>query len=159
MCNSNHVPTVAGEGKTYLNGKEYDLSEFYASPFVEAADSDNVAPVVAAAVTQYVILGRGVWSPGTLALLGGATGLAMALMESFALLKTVTLLNVAAWVSYYIAVGSYTNLIGNAFVLVGVIASIWQRARRTAEPPTITASGLTVPVDTGSLRRVLHSEQ
>lgn len=115
--------------------------------------------VVAAAVTQYVILGRGVWSPGTLALLGGATGLAMALMESFALLKTVTLLNVAAWVSYYIAVGSYTNLIGNAFVLVGVIASIWQRARRTAEPPTITASGLTVSVDTGSLRRVLHSEQ
>lgn len=83
----------------------------------------------------------------------------MALMESFALLKTVTLLNVAAWVSYYIAVGSYTNLIGNAFVLVGVIVSIWQRARRTAEPHTITASGLTVPVDTGSLRRVLHSEQ
>lgn len=80
--------------------------------------------VVAAAVTQYVILGRGLWSPGTLTLLGGATGLAMALMESFALLKTVTLLNVAAWVSYYIAVGSYTNLIGNAFVLVGVIVSI-----------------------------------
>lgn len=49
MCNSNHVPTVAGEGKAYLNGKEYDLSEFYASPFVEAADSDNVAPVVAVA--------------------------------------------------------------------------------------------------------------
>lgn len=115
--------------------------------------------VVAAAVTQYAILGRGLWSPGTLALLGGATGLAMALMESFALLKTVTLLNVAAWVSYYIAVGSYTNLIGNAFVLVGVIMSIWQRARRTAEPHTITASCLTVPVDTGSLRRVLHSEQ
>lgn len=115
--------------------------------------------VVAAAVTQYAILGRGVWSPGTLALLGGATGLAMALMESFALLKAVTLLNVAAWVSYYIAVGSYTNLIGNAFVLIGVIVSIWQRARRTAEPPTITASGLTVPVDTGSLRRVLHSKQ
>ena len=77
--------------------------------------------VVAAAVTQYVILGRGLWSPGTLALLGGATGLAMALMESFALLKTVTLLNVAAWVSYYIAVDSYTNLIGNAFVLVSLV--------------------------------------
>lgn len=28
--------------------------------------------VVAAAVTQYAILGRGLWSPGTLALLGGA---------------------------------------------------------------------------------------
>lgn len=61
--------------------------------------------------------------------------------------------------SYWRIDGSYTNLIGNAFVLVGVIVSIWQRARRTAEPPTITASGLTVPVDTGSLRRVLHSEQ
>ena len=49
MCDSNHVPTVVGEGKAYLNGKECDLSEFYASPFVEAADSENVAPVVAVA--------------------------------------------------------------------------------------------------------------
>lgn len=53
MCNSNHVPTVAGEGKTYLNGKEYDLSEFYASglgdTLTEATNSDTVTPVAEAA--------------------------------------------------------------------------------------------------------------
>ena len=53
MCNSNHIPTVVGEGKTYLNGKEYDLSEFYASglgdPLTEATNSDTVTPVAEAA--------------------------------------------------------------------------------------------------------------
>lgn len=53
MCNSNHVPTVAGEGKTYLNGKECDLSEFYASglgdTLTEATNSDTVTPVAEAA--------------------------------------------------------------------------------------------------------------
>lgn len=50
MCNTDHIPTVAGEGKAYLNGKEYDLSEFYApelsNPFTEATDNDTVAPVM-----------------------------------------------------------------------------------------------------------------
>ena len=53
MCNSKHIPTVVGEGKTYLNGKEYDLSEFYASglgdPLTEATNSDTVTPVAEAA--------------------------------------------------------------------------------------------------------------
>lgn len=53
MCNSNHVPTVAGEGKAHLNGKEYDLSEFYApglsDPITEATNSDTVTPVAEAA--------------------------------------------------------------------------------------------------------------
>lgn len=31
MPNGDHIPTILGEGKAYLNGKEYDLSEFYAS--------------------------------------------------------------------------------------------------------------------------------
>lgn len=53
MPNTDHIPAVAGEGKAYLNGKEYDLSESYApelsNPFTEATDNDTVAPVVKAA--------------------------------------------------------------------------------------------------------------
>lgn len=130
---------------------------FVQSPIYRAA-SMSVA-VGTAAVTQYGILGWGLWSPGTLALLGGLTGLVMALLENFVALKTVTVLNVACWVSYYILVGSYTNIIGNGLVLVGVALSVWQRMH-TTEPPPITSSGITVPVDTGSLRQAeLHNEQ
>lgn len=53
MCNSKHIPTVVDEGKTYLNGKEYDLSEFYApglgDPITEAVDSDTATTVAEAA--------------------------------------------------------------------------------------------------------------
>ena len=83
----------------------------------------------------------------------------MALLENFVALKTVTVLNVACWVSYYILVGSYTNIIGNMLVLVGVALSVWRHVH-TTEPPPITSSGVTVPVDTGSLRQAeLRNEQ
>lgn len=53
MPNGDHIPTILGEGKAYLNGKEYDLSESYApelsNPFTEATDSDTVTPVAEAA--------------------------------------------------------------------------------------------------------------
>lgn len=130
---------------------------FVQSPAYRGA-SMSIA-VGTAAVTQYGILGWGLWSPGTLALLGGLTGLVMALLENFVALKTVTVLNVACWVSYYILVGSYTNIIGNMLVLVGVALSVWRHVRAT-EPPPITSSGVTVPVDTGSLRQAeLRNEQ
>lgn len=49
MPSSDHIPTVLGEGKVYLNGKEYDFSKFYApelgDPFPEATGSDAGAPV------------------------------------------------------------------------------------------------------------------
>lgn len=109
----------------------------------------------AAAFNQYFILGWGLWSPGTFALLGGFTGLLMALMERFVVLKVVTLLNVGFWVSYYLMVGSYTNLIGNALVLFGLVVSVWRHVHKgSVEPAPITASGVTVPVDTGNLHRI-----
>lgn len=53
MPNGDHIPTTLGEGKAYLNGKEYDLSEFYASglsdTLTEATNSDTVTPVAEAA--------------------------------------------------------------------------------------------------------------
>lgn len=53
MPNGDHIPTILGEGKAYLNGKEYDLSEFYASglsdTLTEATNSDTVTPVAEAA--------------------------------------------------------------------------------------------------------------
>lgn len=87
-----------------------------------------------AAYVQYIALGWGFFSPGTLAILGGATGLLMAIAHSFAALKTYTVLNVICWSSYCIVVGSFGNLIGNAFVLIGVAISVWKhvKARRCA---------------------------
>lgn len=53
MSNADHIPTVLGEGKAYLNGKEYDFSKFYApeldDPLPEATGSDAGAPVTKAA--------------------------------------------------------------------------------------------------------------
>ena len=52
MSSSDHIPAVLGEGKAYLNGKEYDFSKFYASesgdPFTEATGSDAVTAVAEA---------------------------------------------------------------------------------------------------------------
>mgnify|MGYP000872646416 CR=1 FL=1 len=54
MPNCDPIPTVLGEGKAYLNGKEYDLPLFCApapgDPFAEATGSDAVTP--AAEVTE-----------------------------------------------------------------------------------------------------------
>mgnify|MGYP003063991615 FL=1 len=95
-----------------------------------------------AAYVQYIVLGWGFLSPGTLAILGGATGLLMAIAHSFAALKTYTVLNVICWSSYCILVGSFGNLVGNAFVLVGVAISVWKHVkekRSTTELETITS--------------------
>jgi hypothetical protein len=52
MSSSDHIPAVLGEGKAYLNGKEYDFSKFYApesgDPFTEATGSDAVTAVAEA---------------------------------------------------------------------------------------------------------------
>lgn len=52
MSSSDHIPAVLGEGKAYLNGKEYDFSKFYApesgDPFAEATGSDAVTAVAEA---------------------------------------------------------------------------------------------------------------
>lgn len=82
-----------------------------------------------AAYVQYIVLGWGFFSPGTLAILGGATGLLMAIAHSFAALKTYTVLNVICWSSYCILVGSFGNLVGNAFVLVGVAIAVWKHVK------------------------------
>ena len=66
----------------------------------------------------------------------------MAIAHSFAALKTYTVLNVACWSSYCILVGSFGNLVGNAFVLIGVAIAVWKhiKAKRNAtEPETITS--------------------
>lgn len=87
-----------------------------------------------AAYVQYIILGWSFFSPGTLAILGGATGLLMVIAHSFAALKTYTVLNVICWSAYCIIVGSFGNLVGNAFVLIGVAISVWKhiKSRRYA---------------------------
>lgn len=52
MLNCDPIPTVLGEGKAYLNGKEYDFSKFYApepgDPFTEATGSDAVTAIAEA---------------------------------------------------------------------------------------------------------------
>lgn len=98
-----------------------------------------------AAYVQYVVLGWGFFSPGTLAILGGATGLLMAIAHSFAALKSYTVLNVICWSSYCILVGSFGNLVGNVFVLIGVAISVWKHVkekRSTTEPETTTSQQL-----------------
>ena len=82
--------------------------------------------LIASCVTQYIVLGNSLESPATLAILGGATGLIMAICHNFWALKSFTLANVALWSTYCLLVGAYTNLIGNAFVLVGVIIAVWR---------------------------------
>lgn len=76
------------------------------------------------------MLGNSLDSPATLAILGGATGLIMAISHNFWALKGFTLANVALWSSYCLVVGAYTNLIGNGFVLAGVIIAVWRHTRK-----------------------------
>ena len=81
--------------------------------------------LLAACSVQYIVMGQSFLSPATFAILGGVTGLIMAISHNFWALKTFTVLNVAAWVTYCLMVGAYTNLIGNAFILGGVAFSVW----------------------------------
>lgn len=85
-----------------------------------------VIALLAAAYTQYVALEQSVLSPATLAILGGATGLFMVIAHSFGALKVFTVLNALLWSSYCVLVGSYGNLVGNAFVLGGVAVAVWK---------------------------------
>ena len=101
-------------------------------PFLEKAGYRVAAISISlgtAAYVQYIVLGWGFFSPGTLAILGGATGLLMVIAHSFAALKTYTVLNVICWSSYCILVGSFGNLVGNAFVLIGVAISVWKHVK------------------------------
>lgn len=86
----------------------------------------------AAAYTQYFALGHGILSPATLAILAAATGLLMVISHNFWTLKTFTVMNALLWSSYCVLVGSYGNLIGNAFILVGVGVAVWRRSRGSA---------------------------
>lgn len=86
--------------------------------------------LLASCVTQYAVLGHSFNSPATLAILGGATGLIMATSHNFWTLKGFTLANVALWSTYCLVVGAYTNLIGNGFVLAGVVIAVWRHTRK-----------------------------
>lgn len=112
-------------------------------PFLEKAGYRVAAISISlgtAAYVQYVILGWGFLSPGTLAILGGATGLLMAIAHSFAALKTYTVLNVICWSSYCVLVGSFGNLVGNAFVLVGVAISVWKHVKEKCSGDKLEAT-------------------
>lgn len=86
--------------------------------------------LLAACSVQYIVMGQSFLSPATFAILGGVTGLIMAISHNFWALKTFTVLNVAAWVTYCLMVGAYTNLIGNAFILGGVAFSVWVHLKK-----------------------------
>ena len=86
----------------------------------------------AAVYTQYFALGQGFFSPATLAILAAATGLLMVISHNFWMLKTFTVMNALLWSSYCVLVGSYGNLIGNAFILVGVGVAVWKHGRESA---------------------------
>lgn len=91
--------------------------------------------LVAACSVQYIVMGQSFLSPATFAILGGVTGLIMAISHNFWALKTFTVLNVAAWVTYCLMVGAYTNLIGNAFILGGVAFSVWAHLKKQKGNP------------------------
>lgn len=91
--------------------------------------------LLAACSVQYIIMGQSFLSPATFAILGGATGLIMAISHNFWALKTFTVLNVAAWVTYCLMVGAYTNLIGNAFILGGVAFTVWVHLKKQKGTP------------------------
>lgn len=91
------------------------------------------------------MLGNSLDSPATLAILGGATGLIIAISHNFWTLKGFTLANIALWSAYSVTVGAYTNLIGNAFVLVGVLIAVWRHMRNNkteSQKPISTPRGI-----------------
>lgn len=106
--------------------------------------------LLASCATQYVVLGNSFNSPATLAILGGATGLVMAICHNFWALKSFTLANVALWSAYCVTVGAYTNLIGNAFVLAGVLIAAWRHVRKTEKQKPISTPRGTIETETSS---------
>lgn len=108
--------------------------------------------LLASCITQYVVLGNSLDSPATLAILGGATGLIMAICHNFWALKSFTLANVALWSSWCLIVGAYTNLIGNAFVLAGVLITVWRHMRnnKTESQKPISTPRATIETETNS---------
>ena len=106
--------------------------------------------LLSSGITQYIVLGNSLDSPATLAILGGATGLIMALCHNFWALKSFTLANVALWSAYCVTVGAYTNLIGNAFVLAGVLIAVWRHVRTTEKQKPISTSRGTIETETSS---------
>lgn len=96
----------------------------------------------AAAYTQYFALGQGFLSPATLAILGAATGLLMVISHNFWTLKTFTVMNALLWSAYCVLVGSYGNLIGNAFILVGVGVAVWKHSRESATENNAVLEGV-----------------
>ena len=91
--------------------------------------------LAAACAVQYIIMGQSFLSPATFAIIGGLTGLIMAISHNFWALKLFTVLNVAAWVTYCLMVGAYTNLIGNAFILGGVAFTVWAHLKKQKGTP------------------------
>lgn len=103
-------------------------------------------------ITQYIVLGNSLDSPATLAILGGATGLIMAICHNFWVLKGFTLSNVALWSAYCVTVGAYTNLIGSGFVLVGVLIAVWRhmRSNKTESQKPISTPRGTIETETNN---------
>lgn len=106
--------------------------------------------LLASCITQYIVLGNSLDSPATLAIMGGATGLIMAISHNFWTLKSFTLANVALWSTYCLVVGAYTNLIGNAFVLAGVLIAVWRHVRKTEKGKPISTPRGTIETETSS---------
>lgn len=108
--------------------------------------------LLASCISQYVVLGNSFNSPATLAILGGATGLIMAICHNFWALKSFTLANVTLWSAYCVTVGAYTNLIGNAFVLAGVLIATWRHIRnnKTEKQKPISTPRDTIETETNS---------
>lgn len=96
--------------------------------------------LLSSGIIQYIVLGNSLDSPATLAIMGGATGLIMAICHNFWVLKGFTLSNVALWSAYCVTVGAYTNLIGNGFVLAGVLIAVWRHLRNNKTDVAGTSS-------------------
>lgn len=96
--------------------------------------------LLSSGIIQYIVLGNTLDSPATLAIMGGATGLIMAICHNFWVLKGFTLSNVALWSAYCVTVGAYTNLIGSGFVLAGVLIAVWRHLRNNKTDAADTSS-------------------
>lgn len=79
--------------------------------------------ITTATVTNYILLQQSIASPATLAILGASTGLLMVKTTRYLTLKALTATNALIWSTYCATIGAYTNIVGNAFIIVGVVIS------------------------------------